>query len=171
VATIPGHENKDYTQTLKESYDPDLNRLRVEALVTDGVDALLVNGDGSINVNIVSGSPGSSEFKHVYNEITSVASATPTTVNTYIVPLGKDAFLQQVAVSGTNIATYEVFVNGVIQDKKRTYFGTSLDGVFHFSNSASDGYPLTAGDIVLVRVTHNRPSVGDFNCRLQVLEV
>ena len=55
MATIPGHENKDPGQTLKESYDPDLNRLRVDALVTDGVDALIINPDGSVNVNITGG--------------------------------------------------------------------------------------------------------------------
>lgn len=43
---------KDFPQVLKESYDPIQQRLRVEALVTDGVDALLINPDGSVNVNV-----------------------------------------------------------------------------------------------------------------------
>lgn len=167
----PGAKDKDFPQAIKESYDPALNRLRVDALVTDGVDALVINADGSINVNIVSGSVASSDYRSYFNEVTSVASATPTTIQTYIVPVLKDAFLQKIPVSGTNIATYEVLINAVVQDKMRTYFGDSLDGTFEFANSATDGYPLISGDIVLVRVTHNRPTVGDFNCRIQVVEV
>ncbi len=167
----PGAKDKDFPQAIKESYDPALNRLRVDALVTDGVDALLINNDGSINVNVVSGSVDASDYRSYFNEVTSVATGTPTTIQTYTVPLGKDAFLQKISFSGTNIATYEVFINAVIQDKKRTYFGNSLDDIFGFANSATDGYPLETGDVVLVRVTHNRPNVGDFSCRIQVVEV
>lgn len=41
--------NRDYPQVLKESYDQDLKRLRVDALINDGTDALVINADGSIN--------------------------------------------------------------------------------------------------------------------------
>lgn len=167
----PGAQDRDYTQAIKESYDPSINRLKVEAMVSDGTDALIINPDGSINVNIVSGSVATTAIINSYNEVTSVGAASPTVVNTYIVPLGKDAFLQQIAFSGTNIATYEVLVNNIVIDKKRTYFGTSLDSNFHFSNSSADGYVLASGDVVTVRVTHNRPDLGDFNCRVQALEV
>lgn len=43
--------DRDPGQVLKESYDKDLERIKVEALVSDGVDALIINPDGSINVN------------------------------------------------------------------------------------------------------------------------
>lgn len=51
-----GSKDKDYTQGIKESYDPALERLRVDALINDGVDALVINADGSINVNATIGS-------------------------------------------------------------------------------------------------------------------
>lgn len=52
--SIADQNNRDYPQTLKESYDPSLQRLRVDALINDGVDALVINPDGSINVNVSS---------------------------------------------------------------------------------------------------------------------
>jgi hypothetical protein len=52
MAIQPGAEDRDFPQVLKESYDPDLNRIKVEALVSDGVDALVINANGSINVDI-----------------------------------------------------------------------------------------------------------------------
>lgn len=72
------HKDKDFPQTLKESYDPDLQRLRVDALVTDGIDAMLVNPDGSINV-VTTIAPGSSFNDNLHdgvgNPITSSASS------------------------------------------------------------------------------------------------
>jgi hypothetical protein len=53
-------KDKDYTQAIKESYDPDLNRLRVDAIINDGVDALVINSDGSINVSVLPASNQSS---------------------------------------------------------------------------------------------------------------
>lgn len=167
----PNSENKDFPQVIKESYDPSLERIRVDALISDGMDAMVVNSDGSINVNVVSGSVDTTDYKSYYNEVTSVASATQTTVLSYTVPVGKDAFIQKICFSGTNIAEYEVLVNATTQDKKRTYFGNSLDGTFVFDSSNTEGYPLQTGDVVEIKVLHNRPNVGDFNCRLQVVEV
>jgi len=50
----PGATSRDFPQVLKESYDPSLERLRVDALITDGTDAMLVNADGSINTAVTS---------------------------------------------------------------------------------------------------------------------
>lgn len=44
-----GSKDKDYTQGIKESYDPAIERIRVDALINDGVDALVINPNGSIN--------------------------------------------------------------------------------------------------------------------------
>lgn len=52
----PDALNRDFPQVLKESYDPAIERIRVDALITDGVDALIVNPDGSINVTVPAGS-------------------------------------------------------------------------------------------------------------------
>lgn len=167
----PDARNRDFPQVLKESYDPALERIRVDAIVSDGIDGLIINPDGSINVNVISSDIDSSQYVSSYAEVTSVPSASTTTINTYTVPVAKEAFLQKIDVSGTNIAMYEVLVNAVVQDKARTYFGNSLNDTFDFSSFSQDGYRLVTGDIVLVRVTHNRPNVGDFNARIQIVEV
>lgn len=116
----------------------------------------------ALDVNIVSDPSIVSES--IYNEVTSVANSITTTVLTYTVPVATSAKITNVDVSGTNIATYEVLVNAVVIDKKRTYFGGQLNEVFKFDNSIS----LVAGDVVLVRVTHSRPMTGDFNTRLAI---
>lgn len=132
---------------------------------TDG-DELAINPDGSINA--IASTLGT--FKSLYNEITSTASSVLTTLQTYTVPALTSAFLQKVEVSGSNIAEYRLEINSTIQDKKRTYFGSSLNTEFKFAE-IGPGIPLEAGDVVTVKVIHIRPTVGDFNSRLQVSEV
>ena len=106
-----------------------------------------------------------------YNEISSISSATETTIVSYTAPGGVTSYLQKVKVSGNNIAEYQVKVNGTTVDKCRTYFGGDLSTNFDFTGSGNSGYVLTAGDIVTITVIHNRPMVGTFNGRIQSLEI
>lgn len=48
---LADNKDVDFPQAIKESFDPDLKRLRVEGIISDGVDALIINPDGSINVD------------------------------------------------------------------------------------------------------------------------
>ncbi len=131
-------------------------------------DELAINPDGSINVNITQSNPG--VLKTSYNEVSAVASSVLTVIHTYTAPIGVASFLQKIEVSGTNIAEYTVEINSTIQDKKRTYFGNSLNAEFKFIEAGS-GLPLVVGDTVDIKVIHVRPTVGDFNGRIQVIEV
>ena len=130
--------------------------------------ALFINPDGSLNVNSsnAQGTP-----VNTYNEITSLVSSTTSTIVSYTAPVGKTTFLQKIAVDGSNIATYVVKVNGTTIDKRYTYFGGSFYAVFDFSANANNGYSLSVGDLVIVEVTHGRPSTGDFNGRIQTIEI
>ena len=129
--------------------------------IWDGTDQLAVNPDGSINVSVV-GSTGS--YKYSFNEITSVGTSSLTTVVTYTATAnGK---LKKVSGSGTNIGTYSVLVNGVLKDKRRSMFGTDLNVDFNFDQ----GFPILSGDVVTLKVIHERPYIGDFNGSIQVLE-
>lgn len=161
----------DFPQVLKDSFDPQEQRIRVDALVTDGTDALIINPDGSINVNIIDSVTTLNTYRSYFAEATSVPSSTTTLIQTYTVPALTQAFLERIEVAGTNIGMYEVFVNDIIQDRKYTYFGNSLNDIFEFTGSTSSGYPLNAGDTVKVKITHGRPSVGNFNSRIQLLEI
>lgn len=131
-------------------------------------DELGINDDGSINVRVVD---TLGVLRSIYNEVLSVPASVPTIVQSYTVASGVSGFLQRISLSGTNIATYEVLLNNVVIDKKRTWFNGSLNMDFDLSDYSKNGLPLNAGDVVSVRVTHVRPDVGDFNSRLQVVEV
>ena len=118
----------------------------------------------------VAASPTLGTLKSFYNEVTSVAASSLTTVLTYTVPTGKTVFIQKVVTSGTNIAEYSLYLNGVIQDKRRTNFGGDLNAEFGFAETAI-GLPVAAGDIILIKAIHNRTFLGDFNARIQVIEI
>lgn len=132
--------------------------------ISDGVNTLEVNPDGSINVNVTD--PISGNLVNYYNEVTAVASGVLTTIQTYTVAVA-NASLQLVDVSGTNIATYTVLLNGNPLIKKVTYFSGEFNEDFSFAS----GLGLVSGDVVTVTVLHNRPTVGDFNSRILVSEI
>jgi len=116
-------------------------------------------------------SQSDSSVKSTFGEIASLAANTQTNVVSYMAPLDKESFLEKIEVSGTNIAEYEVFVNATKIAKRRTHFGADLSTDFEFDSPAGKGLPLAPGDVVTVKVTHPRPYVGDFEARIQTLEV
>lgn len=134
--------------------------------IGDGTNELKINPDGSVNVFFLQSDPGLT-VKSFYGEITSIAAFNSATVLSYTVPVGiATATLDKIDVSGTNLATYQIEVNSIVVDKKRTYHGAALNEVFEFNKSI----PLNTGDIVRVMVEHQRPFVGDFNARLTITE-
>lgn len=138
--------------------------------ISDGTDTLAINADGSLNVNILNAidveinaadgdniaikPDGSQGF--LYNEVTSVGSATLTTVLTYIAVSNK--LLNLIKVSGTNIAEYRVLINGSIVCKERTYFGNSLNLEIPMLSTK-----IMNGNTLEIKVIHLRPNLGDFN--------
>lgn len=135
----------------------------------DGGDELAVNPDGSINVNVVTSIVG--EVVSKYNEIVAVPGGSTVSLVTYTVPAGKTAILQRSVVSGGNIGKYTLSINAVTEDTIRTMFGSDLTGMFDFTSGNDSGLLLNAGDIIEIRVLNPRPYVGDFNARIQVLEI
>lgn len=180
----------DANQVLRQSYDDVQNRLRVDASVSatvadmdviieassgdniaiadpTGTNFLEPNSDGSINVNIVN-SVGIGSNKLQFYEITSVPMGVSTTIGIYIVPFSSTAFLQQVLVSGSNYATFEVYINGFIISRKLTNV-TNLNEDFGFAVTSNNGMTLNSGDQVEIKVLHGRPNLGDFNTSLQLI--
>lgn len=119
---------------------------------------MAVNPDGSINVNIVSAGLTRENF---FSEITNIAASVTTTILSYVAVA--DTNLLKIDVAGSNIGAYEVLINGLLNAKKYSMF-SKLNETFNFE----EGLPLTTGDIVLVRVTHYRPYVGNFNANIIV---
>lgn len=178
----PPPSRLDANQVLQGSFDEAAGRLRTDSLATivnadidvsldatednvaiaspDG-DFLEINSDGSINVNIVT-SP--LILNSYYTEVLGITMGLTTLIGAYTA--STDVYLQKIQFSGTNIAEYELVIDGNTEDKERTYFGNSLNGTFDFD----DGLKILTGSVIQVYVVHNRPMVGDFNSRIQILE-
>ena len=183
MAFPPDISRLDERQILQLVFDEEHRQLRTQAEATivnadidvsldasednvairdaDG-DELAINPDGSINVVVSTGS--GQTLKSMYSEVTGVVSGVTTLLASYLV--GVNNSLQKVEFSGTNIGEYELVIDGNTQDKKRTYFGNSLNDCFNFNN----GLVVLPGQLIEIYVVHSRPSTGDFNARIQILE-
>ena len=130
------------------------------------------NPSGSINVVVVSEPTAGNTVRNIYNEANSVVSGATTTLVQYTVPGGvTNSILERISVSGENIAKYTVFWNGTQIDTRRTFYGSSLSEYFEFTTGSSDGFSLSPGDVLTVKVLHMKPYVADFEGRIQVLEI
>ena len=132
-----------------------------------GEKALRVQGEIAVTVD----PNNNNEITYSYNEVSGVVKSVLTTINTFIAPIGKTSFLQRVSAGGSNIAAYEVQVNGLTVEKRRTFFGAALTTDFEFIGSAESGLELAMGDVVTVKVIHERPKAGDFETKIQILQV
>jgi len=110
----------------------------------------------------VSGTIDLGTVKNTYDEVSGVANGVPTVVCSYTALAGE--VLQRIEASGTNIASFEVQINGLTQAKKYTYLGGGLSADFAFLA----GIPLVASDVIEVVVLHNRSSFGDFSANIIV---
>lgn len=143
---------------------------QVEIIGTNG-NIVEPNADGSINVNIVSSPVAGNTVVNQYSEANSVPSGSTTSVVQYTLPLSKTSgILQRISVAGENIAKWTVFINAGQVDTRRTFYG-NLNEYFEFTTGGSDGVVLNPGDQVTVKVVHNNLHVGDFEGRIQVLEI
>lgn len=139
------------------------------AIQDDDGHRLNINADGSLPVTI-SGSANVTEINN-FNEVSSVAQSTETTLLTFTALAGRETYIQKIDVSGENIAEYRIKVQGSVVDKKRTYFGAGLDAKFRYDGQLNNGYRLSPGQTLTVTVIHERPMPGDFNARATLVEV
>lgn len=156
----------EYEKTFKLYSFVEFHSDFVETTFT-GDKALRVQGEISVTVD----PNNNNEITYSYNEVSGVVKSILTTINTFIAPIGKTSFLQRVSAGGSNIAAYEVQINGLTVEKRRTFFGAALTTDFEFIGSAESGLELTVGDVVTVKVIHERPNAGDFETKIQVLQV
>lgn len=155
---------------LNEVNIEDLDASKDNVAIHDSAgDELNINADGSINVSSIPANNVTG--KSVYAEIVAVAANVETTIVSFMTIGGRRTFLQQVVASGDNIAKYKVKVNGTTIDFKRTMFGSDLNAEFKFDGEMNPGLEMTVGDTITVTVTHPRPSVGNFNAKIQYVEV
>lgn len=135
--------------------------------ISDGLDTLAINSDGSINV-ITSFSPTLVE-KNYFDSISSVSSGIETIILTYTVPVGYKAYIHYVEAGGTNVAQYTIYRNGNPMAKKWSIY-TQLNVDCNFSSPTTKGIEFLSGEVITISVLHNRTSLGDFSARLQMTE-
>lgn len=114
--------------------------------------------------------PGTGLLYSVFNEIFSLATSSTGTIISHTVPALAINYVTKIEVSGTNIATYDVYINGLPFARRRTYFGGSLGESIDIAGDSAAGYKLAAGDVLEIKVTNFRPSAGNFEARLQYSE-
>ena len=153
--TLKGYKYNIYTGKFE------LSPPSVGVVDSDG-NELDINPDGSINVVI--SETGGSNLEVYYSEVLGLVSGVTQLLGTYTAVANDN--LQKIDFSGDNVAEYELFIDGVLKTKKRSFF-TYLDGSIEF---AGRGIALSAGQIVEVFVNHTRPDPGDFNVTIHILE-
>jgi hypothetical protein len=176
-ATISDIEIKDPVSgySLKINSDGSINTNIILSAASDSIKSWTQDGignpigsvSGSLNVNI----PLIGNTLSLYNEITSVVSGVLTTINTYIVPVGKTFYLNKVEVSGNNLAEYSVKFNSTVNAKKYTWYGNFNEKFDYITGGNNQGYQLVTGTMVTITTIHNRSFVGSFNARIQGIEV
>lgn len=86
-----------------------------------------------------------------YDDVTGIPASTTTTILTYTAPAAKK--LTRIAVSGTDYAKFQLFLNAVLIETRRSSPERSLDFLF------TSPLALAASDILDVKVTHYAPGV------------
>ncbi len=106
---------------------------------------------------------------YVYNEVTNVSPGVETLIVSYTAT--GTAYMQQVKVSGTNVAEFRVYKNTIVVDKAYTSF-TQYNELFEYftGNSTAPGVLLIAGDLIEIKAIQNRPSTCSFSAVIQILE-
>lgn len=134
--------------------------------------AVHVDNPNSEPIPVYLTNPGQAggDVKSFFGQALLVASATETLIINYVVPLGKSADLIKCEFSGTNIATFNIYLNTFLISVYRSYFSGPLSSEIQFACESISGLPLVAGDTVELKVIHGRPMPGDFDGRIQVLE-
>jgi hypothetical protein len=130
----------------------------------DGVDYITSTTVGAKKALDVSVQPLGT-LKSKFFEILGVSANTETQINSYTAPLLGITRLTKVVVSGTNMSTYLLYINDVLEDKSYT---SAVD--FNYTFSFGEGLELAPSDVVSIKVIHNRPSNGDYNARIETRE-
>ncbi len=106
-----------------------------------------------------------SDTKIFYNEILNLDNSIVLPIFTFRSNIPVQ--ILEVEASGTNIATFELKKEEDTLGKQRTYFSSPLNILFDLK----DGIKLDAGQQLFLFVSHNRPSLGDFNATIKYKEI
>jgi hypothetical protein len=143
--------------------DPASSTTHSSIRVSDGVDDLAVNPDGSINVAVVSATnlPG---LNILYTESLSVASGIETTIATVTAPTG-GMRISRIDVSGDNITLYRLKIGTSTIGARRSSIG-DMNQAFLFQDF-NRGLFLNAGTTLTLTAIHSSDSLASFQVTVQ----
>ena len=165
--TIPNNRVRSRNTIEQAEHEDRADARRV--VLTDPVGDFIGPANG-LPVYIVDAGANGNVVKTVFEEISSVAVGATELLLAHTVLPGTESILLKIEVSGTNIATYDLYINGTINARKRTYFSGDFVTSFDFGTTLSTALKLVEGDQLEVRVTNFRPYLGDFEARFQYIQ-
>lgn len=119
-----------------------------------------------LHVNVINPEPRQNyEAVNKFNEVLSVEPGVETLINSYTVAADETFYLNRIDVSGTNSGTYYIYFDGILNAVTRTNFAGDLSTTVDFF-SYDQPLVLLADTLVEVKVRHDRPDNGDFECRI-----
>lgn len=121
------------------------------------------SGDGLIGPT----SDPNKSIINLYNEATAVASGAEQIVVQYTVPLLAHLILTRVEFSGSNIATYRLYIGGTVQSLAHTWFNGPMSDAWDFTVPTLGGLLVSTGALIKVTAQHGRPAPGNFNATVK----
>lgn len=122
------------------------------------------------NVNDIAGGSGGSvsqDYFTAHQDISSVVSGITTSILTHTFSSVRPTNIYSISASGENISLYELFIDSVLVEKKRTYFGSGMNVEFNFNF----GFKVGLGSTIQLKVVHMRSATSDYNATLKYAEV
>jgi len=113
-----------------------------------------------IPVVIIDAPAGNESNINIFNEVSSVPALTLTTIASYTVPALSTFYFSYANGSGDNYGLYYVYVDGIIEDKKRSYY-TEYNVDFMFNQMQVD-----AGKKIEIKVYHKGTALSDHNAKI-----
>ncbi len=156
-------DNPDISSILK-CLDLDMLNKATKYRVGDKIITRVGNSDSGEPLYVALVDDLSEQDTFIFEAITAVPNNDLTQIIEYIIPPNKIFNLDNIALSGSNIAKYTVKINDNINKIMRTYYGGSLS-----ENIRYNSYKLIAGDKIEVEVIHYNDLLhsGDFEATIE----
>lgn len=139
--------------------------------MANSIPVVIASDQSPVEVTIEGVNPNQNSVL-IFNEVTAVPVGLETIVATYTAPAGKTSCLLQIYAGGTNVTKFIVYNNLALYDKKYTS-AAQLNENFDFKTGSSivPGQIIGVGNTITITTTQIGTSPGDFNARIQVLEI
>jgi type III secretion system FlhB-like substrate exporter len=125
--------------------------------------AVLVENDQNNPIPVVFSPllPSNAQKLELFNQVSSIAPTVITQIISFIVPASKLLVLERVCASGDNVSKFILNINGSPVDIQRSSFTD------YNVNFCVEKVYLNEGESIDLFVSHNRPSLSDYNATIK----